>query len=185
MRPAEACGAARSMAAPGGRGVAGVAGRIPGGEGMEGEGPYPEEWTAWAESCELLAAIAAILRCNWHSRLPVGGYGPGEAEALAAEALQRLLDPEGFMQTEVGGVRFDLEVGSEIYPTEPVIWASVWDEETEVWRRVARVELRALLAAVSPLALDGACHSRPMPRPEARACRGAAAPPQGLRPWHR
>ena len=93
----------------------------------------------------VIAALAELFRRN--CRTDDGErrvFVPGEEEALAQIVLDRLLHPEHFRQAAVRGLRFDLDAGSELYPVPPVIWASVWDDDDEVWWRVGCVELSAV-----------------------------------------
>lgn len=120
------------------------------GEEVDGaqEWPWPDDETLPAHVLaartdpSVIAALAELFRRN--CRTDDGErqvFVPGEEEALAQVALDRLLHPEHFRQAAVGGLRFDLDAGSELYPVAPVIWASVWDDDDEVWRRVGCVEL--------------------------------------------
>jgi hypothetical protein len=121
------------------------------GEAVWGGDPLPPGVRQAARDAAVVAAVAEIFRRN--CRGPDGErrtFAPGEPEALARRMLERLVDPAHYLQVEAAGVRFDLEVGSEVYPVDPpVVWASVWDEDAEVWRRVGSVRL-------GPARADGA-----------------------------
>ncbi len=110
--------------------------------GPDGEPLAPEVRDA-VHSPSVLSAVAEVFRRNWRAAGETGGPAAGAAEALAREVVGRLTDPARFRQAERAGVRFDLEVGSALYPHPPVVWASVWDEDDGVWRFVARIDVPA------------------------------------------
>ncbi len=112
-----------------------------GGEGPHGEDPLAPEVAHAAREPGVVAALADVFRHNCRDGAGERRLADGEAETLAREVVRRLLDPDRFRQAEVADVRFDLEAGSDLYPRDPVIWASVWEEDEAVWRSVGRVDL--------------------------------------------
>jgi hypothetical protein len=110
--------------------------------GPFGEDPIPEGVRQALERPETLEALAQVFLRNCRDEAGARRrFAPGEPLALAREVARALLDPYRFRQVEVLGIRFDLEAGSTLYPKPAVVWASVWDDDAEVWRRVGSVEL--------------------------------------------
>jgi len=69
--------------------------------------------------------------------------GPTAAQALAAEALHRLLEPGSAGVADVGGLRLHVTLPSDLHPGAGRISASAWDDDAEVWREVGEVDLPA------------------------------------------
>jgi hypothetical protein len=108
----------------------------------EGEDDLPAAARAAREDPRAIRALADLFRRN--SRDARGNHtvpGQAVAEALAAQALARLLDPDTAMLADIGGLRLHLSVPSEQYPGPCVIHAAAWDDDAEVWRQVGEVPL--------------------------------------------
>jgi hypothetical protein len=94
----------------------------------------------------VLAALAGVFRSNRHdAEAPWGPPAPSRApEALAGEAVRRLLDPVTSGVADVGGLRFYLMVASEVHPGPSAVHVAAWDDDAGVWRPVAEVPLPGL-----------------------------------------
>lgn len=111
----------------------------------------PEFVLVAAEDPRVIAELAGIFRRNCRdsggNRRP---FGPGDAEALAGTAIERLLHPDTFRLADVGGLRLHLEIASEVYPGDTRIHVTAWDDDAEVWRAVGQVTLSTVGPPVDP-----------------------------------
>jgi len=109
---------------------------------MSEDGEIPTAVRAAGRTPGVIAALADLFRRNCRAadgtRRPLG---PGDAEALARHAVERLLHPDTFGNADVGGLRLHLEVASDLYAGESRIHASAWDDDAQVWRTVGEVGL--------------------------------------------
>ncbi len=88
----------------------------------------------------VLRELEDLFRRNTHA--DDGAHHPLPADRcrrLAVQTVRTLIDPSTARMADVGGLRFHLSVPSAPYPGAPVIHASVWDEDAEVWRFIAEV----------------------------------------------
>jgi hypothetical protein len=100
----------------------------------------PDEVAAAARDPAVLAELAEVFRRNCRSedgllRRP----SPEEARALAERALAALLDPDGLQMADVAGLRFYLQLDTELYPGPNLLLANAWDGIQ--WRPVAQIRL--------------------------------------------
>jgi methyltransferase (TIGR00027 family) len=109
-----------------------------------------------AEPAAERRTVGADLREDWPTALRKSGFDvtrpaawsaegllrqPGEAEAhrLAEAAMAELLDPAGLQMADVAGLRFYLQLDTELYPGPNLLLANAWDGIQ--WRPVAAIRL--------------------------------------------
>src|SRR5579875_3660329 len=108
--------------------------------GIVDGGGLPAELLAVSEDARVIAQLAEIFRRNSRHEDGAKRYlEADEAAALARQALERLFDPHGFQLADVGGIRFYLELGSDLYPGPNQIHANAWDGTQ--WRPIGKVLL--------------------------------------------
>jgi hypothetical protein len=100
----------------------------------------PAEVAAIARDPAILDQLADVFRRNSRSADGLQRHiPPEEARRLAAQALDALLDPDGLQMADVGGMRFYLQLDTELYPGPNLLLANAWDGIQ--WRPVAEVRL--------------------------------------------
>ena len=100
----------------------------------------PAEVMAAAHDPALLAQLAEVFRTNCRSAEGLRRQ-PGEAEArrLAKATMRALLEPSGLQMADVAGLRFYLQLDTELYPGPNLLLANAWDGVQ--WRPVAQIRL--------------------------------------------
>lgn len=104
------------------------------------DGELPSQLAALADDERVIGELRLIFQRNSRHEDGAKRYlADAEADRLARQALERMLDPDGFRLAEVGGLRFYLQIGDELYPEPNEIQANSWDGTQ--WRPIGRVPL--------------------------------------------
>ncbi|HVB09073.1 MAG TPA: hypothetical protein VNM16_01760 [Bacillota bacterium] len=100
----------------------------------------PAEVAEAGRDAVVVDQLAAVFRRNCRNADGlVRQITDAEAHELAERTMAVLLDPDGLQMADVGGLRFYLQIDSELYPCPNLILANAWDGVQ--WRPVAEIRL--------------------------------------------